>query len=214
MSTSSPPTPGSWAAPTRVRQPPRAQTHGRTRTCATSSTDETAVFIMSVFRRRVYEKIGGFDESFRSNEDYDFWIRAAVAGFRFVRNDKPAGYYRRRDDSLSADELRMLKGILRVYAKTRATILDRPAELAILDAQIERFETELVAAEARHALETGDRAAGAAIRPRASSAPGRCGSRSRQHDGEMGSGAPLVRVPRATVGILRNLTPHPALLLH
>ena len=120
--------------------------------------DETAVFIMSVFRRRVYEKIGGFDESFRSNEDYDFWIRAAVAGFRFVRNDKPAGYYRRRDDSLSADELRMLKGILRVYAKTRATILDRPVELAILNAQIERFETELMAAEARHALEIGDRA--------------------------------------------------------
>jgi hypothetical protein len=52
----------------------------------------------------------------------------------------------------------MLKGILRVYAKTRAAILDRPAELAILDGQIERFETELVAAEARHALETGDRA--------------------------------------------------------
>jgi glycosyltransferase involved in cell wall biosynthesis len=121
--------------------------------------DETAVFIMSVFRRRVYETIGGFDETFRSNEDYDFWIRAAIAGFRFVRNDKPAGYYRRRDGSLSADELRMLKGILRVYAKTRAAITDRPDELAILTAQVERFETELVAAEARHALETGDHAA-------------------------------------------------------
>ena len=52
----------------------------------------------------------------------------------------------------------MLKGILRVYTKTRATILDRPVELAILNAQIERFETELMAAEARHALEIGDRA--------------------------------------------------------
>jgi glycosyltransferase involved in cell wall biosynthesis len=119
--------------------------------------DETAVFIMSVFRRRVYDTIGGFDETFRSNEDYDFWIRAAVAGFRFVRNDRPAGYYRRRDDSLSADELRMLKGILRVYAKTRPALLGRPEEMAILDAQVERFETELMAAEARHALEIGDR---------------------------------------------------------
>lgn len=119
--------------------------------------DETAVFIMSVFRRRVYDTIGGFDENFRSNEDYDFWIRAAVAGFRFVRNDKPAGYYRRRDDSLSADDVRMLKGILRVYAKTRGALLERPDEVAILDAQVERFETELMAAEARRALETGDR---------------------------------------------------------
>jgi hypothetical protein len=71
----------------------------------------------------------------------------------------PAGYYRRRDDSLSADEVRMLSGILRVYEKTRAALLDRPDELAVLDAQVERFETERVAAEARHALATGDRAA-------------------------------------------------------
>ena len=31
--------------------------------------DETAVFIMSIFRRRVYESIGPFDESLRTNED-------------------------------------------------------------------------------------------------------------------------------------------------
>jgi len=118
--------------------------------------DETSVFIMSVFRRRVYDAIGGFDEAFRSNEDYDFWIRAAVAGFRFARNPTPAGYYRRRDDSLSANELRMLNGILRVYEKTRPAIADRPEELAVLDAQVERFETERLAAETRLALETGD----------------------------------------------------------
>ncbi len=121
--------------------------------------DETAVFVMCVFRRRVYDAIGGFDEAFRSNEDYDFWIRAAMAGFRFARNDTPSAYYRRREDSLSADELRMLKGILRVYAKTREALGQRPEELAILDAQVERFETERVAAEARHALETGDHTA-------------------------------------------------------
>ena len=121
--------------------------------------DETAVFIMSVFRRRVYETIGGFDEAFRSNEDYDFWIRAALAGFRFARNDTPAAYYRRRDDSVSADEVRMVTGILRVYAKTRAALAHRPAELAILDAQVERFETEQLAAEARYALHTGNHAA-------------------------------------------------------
>jgi glycosyltransferase involved in cell wall biosynthesis len=121
--------------------------------------DETAVFIMCVFRRRVYEIVGGFDERFRSNEDYDFWIRAAMAGFRFARNDKPAAYYRRRGGSLSADELRMLRGILSVYAKTREALVNDPHALAILDAQVERFETERVAAEARRALQTGNRAA-------------------------------------------------------
>ncbi len=127
--------------------------------------DETSVFIMSVFRRRVVEAVGGFDEEFRSNEDYDLWIRAALAGFRFARNDTPAGYYRRRDDSLSADELRMLSGILRVYAKTRPALADRPDELAILDRQVDRFETERVAAEARQAIETGNRTAIARLVP-------------------------------------------------
>ena len=51
-------------------------------TLTTILADETAIFIMSVFRRRVYEAIGGFDETLRSNEDYDFWLRAGVAGFR------------------------------------------------------------------------------------------------------------------------------------
>jgi glycosyltransferase involved in cell wall biosynthesis len=88
--------------------------------------DETAVFIMSIFRRRVYESIGPFDESLRTNEDYDFWLRAACGGFVFYRNDQPLGYYRRRDNSLSADELRMLPGILQVFRKLRPQLLKRP----------------------------------------------------------------------------------------
>jgi len=118
--------------------------------------DETTVFIMSVFRRRVYEVIGGFDETMRTNEDYDFWIRAAIAGFRFCRNDEPLGQYRRRDDSLSAGELRMLHGIIRVLRKTRSAIQNRPAELTLLESQLSRFETELLAAEARAAIEEHD----------------------------------------------------------
>lgn len=121
--------------------------------------DETAVFIMSVFPRRVYETIGGFDEALRTNEDYDYWLRAAMAGFRFVRNDRPLGWYRQRGDSLSASDVRMLQGILRVYRKLRPLLAERPTELALLERQTVRFEAELAAAEARAALETGDPAA-------------------------------------------------------
>lgn len=121
--------------------------------------DEWSVFIMSVFRRRVYTTIGPFDEAMRSNEDYDFWLRAAVAGFTFARNDRPLGHYRVRDDSLSASNVRMLRGILHVYTKLRPEIADRPREMAILQRQISRFEAELLAAEARLALELADFAA-------------------------------------------------------
>ena len=118
--------------------------------------DEWSVFIMSVFRRAVHTRIGAFDESMRSNEDYDFWLRAAIAGCSFVRNDKPLGHYRIRTDSLSASNVRMLRGILQVYTKLRPEIAHRPTEMAILQKQISRFEAELLAAEARLALELAD----------------------------------------------------------
>ena len=121
--------------------------------------DEWSVFIMSVFRRHVYTAIGPFDESMRSNEDYDFWLRSAVAGFTFARNDTPLGHYRVRTDSLSASDVRMLRGILHVYTKLRPVIADRPHEMGILQRQIARFESELLTAEARLALEIADFAA-------------------------------------------------------
>ena len=118
--------------------------------------DEEAIFIMSVMRRRVYDTIGPFDEALRTNEDYDYWLRAAIAGFTFARNDRPLAHYRRRDDSLSANEIRMLRGILRVYDKLRPQLADRPRELEILERQYSRFDTERLAAEARAAIESGD----------------------------------------------------------
>ena len=125
-------------------------------TLASILADEWSVFIMTVFRRRVYTTVGTFDEDMRSNEDYDFWLRAAIAGCVFARNDRPLGHYRVRTDSLSASNVRMLRGILHVYWKLRPGIANRPQEMAILERQISRFEAELLAAEARLALEIAD----------------------------------------------------------
>jgi len=130
-------------------------------TLATMLADETSIFIMSLFTRRVYERIGGFDEEMRSNEDYDYWLRAAIAGFKFWRHDKPLCHYRRREDSLSAVDVRMLLGILRVYAKIQPLVADRPVEREIVERQITRFNRELLAAQARQALTAGDVASAA-----------------------------------------------------
>ena len=118
--------------------------------------DEESVFIMSVFRRRVYEQIGEFDESMRTNEDYDYWLRAAAQGFRFYRNARPLGQYRRRSDSLSASRLNMLQGILLVYAKLRPVVANRTLESIALDRQVARFESEKLQALARGAIAAGD----------------------------------------------------------
>lgn len=125
-------------------------------TLETLIADEEAVFIMSVFRRRVYETIGGFDETMRTNEDYDYWLRAAAAGFRFGRNPLPLARYRRRDDSLSASEPRMVSGILRVYEKARTYCPEHGEARRLIDAQIARFREHRELAEARVALARRD----------------------------------------------------------
>jgi hypothetical protein len=53
----------------------------------------------------------------------------------------------------------MLRGILHVYTKLRPEIANRPSEMRILQQQISRFEAELLAAEARLAIELADFAA-------------------------------------------------------
>jgi teichuronic acid biosynthesis glycosyltransferase TuaG len=78
--------------------------------------EENAVCIMAMFRREVIESVRGFDPAFDRNEDYEFWIRAANAGFGIVQNCRPIGYYTRRPGSVSADDVRMLGGIINVLA--------------------------------------------------------------------------------------------------
>ena len=149
---------GTWhGAPARPWPDARPQP-----TLASILADEEAVFIMSVMRRRVHETIGGFNETLRTNEDYEFWLRAAAAGFRFLRNDEPLAHYRRRGDSLSSSDVRMLTGILVVYGNIRPLLAERPAERQILERQVARFERERHAASARQALQAGD-AAGASF---------------------------------------------------
>ena len=127
-------------------------------TLAEMLADETALFIMAVFRREVVEAVGGFDPELFTNEEYKMWIRASLAGFAFTRNPTPLGWYTCRDGSLSSSETRMLRGILQVYAKTRGALAVRSPERAILNRQTERFAAELAAADIRESLRRGDAA--------------------------------------------------------
>lgn len=56
----------------------------------------------AVFRRCLWEEIGEFDESLRSFEDVDFWLRvAATRRWRFHREAQPLCCYRVRPSGLS-----------------------------------------------------------------------------------------------------------------
>lgn len=117
---------------------------------------ESSVFIMTVFRRAVFETIGGMDEEQWTSEDYDFWLRAALAGFQFRRNPQPLAWYRVRGNSLSRNRARMLEGILHTFRKNRLRCAPGSDAQRAIDRQIARFESELLLEEGKQALERGD----------------------------------------------------------
>lgn len=114
--------------------------------------DEQSVCIFSVFHRRVFEGIGRFDRSMSGNEDYDYWLRAAAYGFRIVFNATPLGWYRRRPDSLSANEIKMLAGIQRPLRKLRERIAPGSLESHAIDQKLTLFERRRLIALAKAAI--------------------------------------------------------------
>jgi glycosyltransferase involved in cell wall biosynthesis len=98
---------------------------------------EDAVLVMSVLRRRVVDVVGGFSEDLRRSEDYDFWLRAALAGIRFVANPIPLVRYRRHASSASSNELLMLDAMIGVLQRLRASPVASHVVVATLDRRID-----------------------------------------------------------------------------
>ena len=136
----------------------RCPTPGRSRRCTTILADETAdLHHVGLPPPRVRN-----DRRLRRDAAQQRGLRLLAArrrspASRFWRNDRPLGHYRRRDDSVSASDVSMLAGILRVYRKLRP-LLHGPAggARASLDAQIARFERERSRRMRAIALTTGD----------------------------------------------------------
>lgn len=55
-----------------------------------------------LYAREVHRALGGYDTGKFLYEDYDFWVRAYLAGFRFVRSDEIVYDYRVHEGSLTS----------------------------------------------------------------------------------------------------------------
>ncbi|HVX12436.1 MAG TPA: glycosyltransferase [Pirellulales bacterium] len=71
----------------------------------------------AMVRRAAADEVGNFDSALRACEDWDWWIRLAAAGHRFVSTNGAWVGYRRHPASMSASYSRMLEGGLQVMAK-------------------------------------------------------------------------------------------------
>lgn len=83
-----------------------------------------------MIRKSVFDKVGTFDESYRSYEDWQFWARCALAGCAFVYHAEPpvCTYIRFGHESMMSDQKKLLRaGIqLRKFLASALPLKNRP----------------------------------------------------------------------------------------
>jgi len=106
-------------------------------------------------RMSAIRNAGMFDESLRSCEDFDLWLRIVRDGGRIVYHERPLVLYRRHEGSLSSDRVWMTRNLLAVFEKCAASFQLSAAEKGILDEQIASNRAMLNLFEGKHQLSAG-----------------------------------------------------------
>ena len=119
--------------------------------------------VSSMFRRAMWEVVGGFDESFDAHEEVDFWTRVLSNGFSGHVIDAPLLRYRIRSDSMYQSAVRpdRHRGLMtRFYRKHHEMITTHAAKLLgakerfILDQRA--HQRALIARKAATQIELGN----------------------------------------------------------
>lgn len=84
-------------------------------------------------RREAAVRAGLFDETLRTAEDFDLWLRIIHAGGRIAYDRRPLWRYRKRDGSLTTDPAVNWGNYLRVLEKVGRTLSLSPAERAAVE---------------------------------------------------------------------------------
>jgi len=100
--------------------------------------------------------VGAFDESLRTCEDFDLWLRIVKSGGRIAYQRRVLARYRRRAGSLSSNRISMTSNLLRVMEKTskRSDLTD--SERATLSKELSHRQRVLRLFQGKHALGLGD----------------------------------------------------------
>lgn len=84
------------------------------------------VFVCAVFRRKVFDKIGGYcPDLIHGAEDWDFWLSAIELGFRFYKIDEVLFFYRKIVNSRDA----VFKSDYEINMSTEILIFKRHIDL-------------------------------------------------------------------------------------
>ena len=119
-------------------------------------TQQCNVMVSVLARRGVVESAGLFDESLRSAEDFDLWLRIVHAGGRIGYHRRPLVRSRLHRGSLSADAVSMCQHIVRVLDKAARNMPLTPAQAALVAERRADFVALLRLHQGRRAFFAGD----------------------------------------------------------
>jgi glycosyltransferase involved in cell wall biosynthesis len=81
-------------------------------------------------RRKCFEEVGGFDPAVDPHDDWDMWLRLAIAGFKFKAIDEALAEWRAHSANTSRDLDRMLR--------TRRAVIEKLADGELLSRPLRR----------------------------------------------------------------------------
>jgi glycosyltransferase involved in cell wall biosynthesis len=111
-----------------------------------------------VGRRECLERAGLYDESLRTVEDFDLWLRLVAAGAQLAYTREVLVRYRRTSHSLSSDEIQMLNDGIFTLDKAAHTLPLSAAERDALEEGQIRMRSQLSYERGLSALRRGDSA--------------------------------------------------------
>lgn len=96
---------------------------------------ESSISPVSLFRPEVFDVTGGFRAVY--SEDYDFWLRALLLGFRHLFNPEVLWRYRRREGSKTTALVQEAESILAILTDARGMAALTDAQRVECDRAIE-----------------------------------------------------------------------------
>jgi len=109
--------------------------------------------IHSTVPRELYERVGGFTPGLRA-QDYEFWLRAMLAGYTAIMNPDPLVTYHVVDGSLSTDQVVVIGSVAGFIEKLGASAPDELAgQFAVA---LESWRGRLHIAEMQNRMLEGD----------------------------------------------------------
>ena len=118
---------------------------------------DSAIFGAAAVRRSTFERAGGLNEGLRSGDDWELWIRLALAGSGFGLVDEPLYRYRVHERGTSTDQLRGARDAVQMFEGLADLAKPGSPEWVAIEQALEGHLRNAALTEAEHALRTGAR---------------------------------------------------------